>query len=102
MKCYKCKSKLIRGEKECSKCGTTLKEIIESRSLSFEQIGHYMISLCETLEKLHSHNPPLIHRDIFFAVDEAVQLLDQLTVADKRGLVFIKALPAFTLRKLTE
>ncbi|MBP3255280.1 MAG: hypothetical protein J6M60_02170 [Clostridia bacterium] len=27
MKCYKCKSKLIRGEKECSKCGTTLKEI---------------------------------------------------------------------------
>ena len=44
--------------------GTTLKEIIESRSLSFEQIGHYMISLCEILEKLHSHNPPLIHRDI--------------------------------------
>ena len=45
---------------------------------------------------------PLIHRDIFFAVDEAAQLLDQLTAADKRGLVFIKALPAFTLRKLTE
>ncbi len=44
--------------------GTTLKEIIDSGAVSTEQIGHYMINLCEILEKLHSHNPPLIHRDI--------------------------------------
>ncbi len=44
--------------------GITLKEKIESGTLSNEQIGNYMINLCEILEKLHSHNPPLIHRDI--------------------------------------
>lgn len=50
--------------------GITLKDIIENDSsdtcgiLTVEQIGHYMISLCEILERLHSHNPPLIHRDI--------------------------------------
>ena len=49
---------------EASAPGTTLKEIIESGKLSSEQIGHYMINLCDILEKLHSHNPPLIHRDI--------------------------------------
>lgn len=44
--------------------GTTLKEKIDSGKLSFELIGSYMIDLCDILEKLHSHNPPLIHRDI--------------------------------------
>lgn len=44
--------------------GTTLKDVIESGTLTTERIGHYMINLCEILEKLHSHNPPLIHRDI--------------------------------------
>ena len=44
--------------------GTTLREKIESRTLTQELIGTYMIKLCEILEKLHSHNPPLIHRDI--------------------------------------
>lgn len=50
--------------------GITLRDIIENDSsdtrgiLTVEQIGHYMISLCEILERLHSHNPPLIHRDI--------------------------------------
>lgn len=32
--------------------------------LTIEQIGHYMINLCEILERLHSHNPPLVHRDL--------------------------------------
>ena len=44
--------------------GTTLKEILDSKKLTFDQICNYMISLCEILEKLHSHYPPLIHRDI--------------------------------------
>ncbi len=44
--------------------GITLKEKIDSGKLSFEQVGNYMVSLCEILEKLHSHNPPLVHRDI--------------------------------------
>ncbi len=44
--------------------GTTLKEKIESGTLTQEQIGNYMINLCEILEKLHSHSPSLIHRDI--------------------------------------
>ncbi len=44
--------------------GITLREKIDSGLLTWELIGSYMISLCEILEKLHSHNPPLIHRDI--------------------------------------
>lgn len=50
--------------------GVTLLDIIENDSpdicgiQSVEQIGHYMISLCEILERLHTHNPPLVHRDI--------------------------------------
>ena len=32
--------------------------------LTVERIGHYMAGLCEILERLHSHNPPLIHRDL--------------------------------------
>ena len=44
--------------------GTTLKEKIDSGKLTVEQIGNYMINLCEILERLHSHTPALIHRDI--------------------------------------
>ena len=44
--------------------GTTLKEKIESGKLTADQIGNYMINLCEILERLHSHTPALIHRDI--------------------------------------
>ena len=44
--------------------GITLREKIDSGKLTEGQIGKYMISLCEILEKLHSHYPPLIHRDI--------------------------------------
>ena len=50
--------------------GVTLLDIIENDSpdtcgiQNVEQIGHYMISLCEILERLHTHNPPLVHRDI--------------------------------------
>ena len=50
--------------------GVTLRDIIENDNSdtcgiqTVEQIGHYMISLCEILERLHTHNPPLVHRDI--------------------------------------
>ena len=32
--------------------------------LTPDQLGHYMVSLCEILERLHAHNPPIIHRDL--------------------------------------
>lgn len=32
--------------------------------LTPDQLGHYMVSLCEILEHLHAHNPPIIHRDL--------------------------------------
>ena len=32
--------------------------------LTAEKAGHYMISLCEVLQQLHSMDPPIIHRDI--------------------------------------
>lgn len=44
--------------------GTTLREKIESHSLTNELIGKYMIGICDILQNLHSHTPPLIHRDI--------------------------------------
>ena len=55
--------------------GVTLRDMIESTSspaantdlreiLTVERIGHYMAGLCDILERLHSHNPPLIHRDL--------------------------------------
>ena len=58
--------------------GTTLRDRIDLTStasnsteaasqydiLTIEQIGKYMVSLCGILERLHSHNPPLIHRDL--------------------------------------
>ncbi len=44
--------------------GMTLREKIDSVSLTKEQILSYTITLCEILDKLHSHVPPIIHRDI--------------------------------------
>ncbi len=44
--------------------GETLEEKIASGTLSKKQIIRYSVGLCEILEKLHSHNPPMIHRDI--------------------------------------
>ncbi len=44
--------------------GITLREKIESSTLTVDQLFTYIIALCEILEKLHSHNPPIIHRDI--------------------------------------
>ncbi|MBQ6967833.1 MAG: serine/threonine protein kinase [Lachnospiraceae bacterium] len=44
--------------------GSTLRELIDSHSLTSEQVCTYMISLCDTLNRLHSHIPPIVHRDI--------------------------------------
>lgn len=55
--------------------GRTLREILDgsrlpraeedgSGILTAEKVGHYMISLCEILQQLHSMDPPIIHRDI--------------------------------------
>lgn len=44
--------------------GSTLNELMKTRSLTPEKLCLYMINLCEILEKLHSLNPPILHRDI--------------------------------------
>ena len=63
------------GEEETSFAGNLLTEkgaggntLTEKsaggNTLTAEKIGHYMISLCEVLQRLHSMDPPIIHRDI--------------------------------------
>ena len=48
--------------------GKTLREVFDEagtgRTLTPEQIGNYMIGLCEILMRLHSMDPPIIHRDL--------------------------------------
>lgn len=44
--------------------GSTLRELIDSRSLTSEQVCTYLSALCDILNGLHSHNPPIVHRDI--------------------------------------
>lgn len=44
--------------------GRTLDEIISSGTLTAQQLGKYMINLCNIMEEMHSHTPPMIHRDI--------------------------------------
>lgn len=44
--------------------GRTLQELIDSRETDILTVGEYVVMLCEILDKLHSHNPPVIHRDI--------------------------------------
>lgn len=44
--------------------GTTLRELIDSSSLTPERILAFFINLCEILQPLHSNGQPLVHRDI--------------------------------------
>jgi len=44
--------------------GMTFREKMESGTLTLTQIFSYAVALCDILEKLHSHQPPIIHRDI--------------------------------------
>ena len=61
--------------------GTLLSEYIDAHSVSWEMFLDFAIQMCETLECLHSCNPPIIHRDIkpnnFMLTPEGVlKLLD--------------------------
>jgi serine/threonine protein kinase len=46
--------------------GTNLDEILKKKKMPFieSEALHYIDQICSTLEYLHSHNPPIIHRDI--------------------------------------
>lgn len=44
--------------------GTPLSDKIVNRDITDEDIRNYTLDLCDTLEKLHALNPPVIHRDI--------------------------------------
>lgn len=54
--------KLILIEEYIS--GRTLRDMIDSGSISSDKIWEYALKLCNTLEKLHEMHPPVIHRDI--------------------------------------
>lgn len=54
--------KLILIEEYIS--GRTLRDMIDSGSISSDKIWEYTLKLCNTLEKLHEMHPPVIHRDI--------------------------------------
>lgn len=62
--------------------GATLKKIFEKQGiLSQQRVIQIMISLCQTVEKLHESNPPIIHRDIkpsniMLSNDGIVKLID--------------------------
>lgn len=44
--------------------GTSLRELIDSGTLTLDLVLQYMMELCGIMENLHSLNPPVIHRDI--------------------------------------
>jgi serine/threonine protein kinase len=44
--------------------GTSLREIIDARTLSSDLIIRYICELCDILGELHSFHPPIVHRDI--------------------------------------
>lgn len=44
--------------------GESLDEILERGSLSEARVRRLMIQLCDILEPLHAHHPPIVHRDI--------------------------------------
>lgn len=44
--------------------GTSLQEIADTGALTIDLMIQIMCELCDTLENLHSLNPPIIHRDI--------------------------------------
>lgn len=62
--------------------GANLKKIFEKQGIfSQQRIIQIMISLCQTVEKLHGSNPPIIHRDIkpsniMLSNDGIVKLID--------------------------
>lgn len=44
--------------------GQSLDELLESRPFSAEETKAVISDICDILQPLHSHNPPIIHRDI--------------------------------------
>lgn len=44
--------------------GNSLSELIETNSITEDQLLKYMCDLCIILDKLHSCTPPIVHRDI--------------------------------------
>lgn len=44
--------------------GTSLQEMIDGRTLTFDLIIRFMCELCSILDQLHVLNPPIVHRDI--------------------------------------
>lgn len=59
---YEDNSRLVLIEEYIS--GRTLQEMIETGDISAENVISYSVLLCDTVEKLHNQNPPIIHRDI--------------------------------------
>lgn len=61
--------------------GLTLKEYVQTRSVSKTQLLIWAIQLCEILQYLHGCRPPIIHRDIkpeniMITPDKKVKLID--------------------------
>lgn len=48
----------------CQHAGDSAKGTESNEIMTVEQIGRYMIRLCEILERLHAHKPPIVHRDL--------------------------------------
>ena len=44
--------------------GHSLEELLESKTFSVEEAKAVLLNLCDILQPLHAHNPPIIHRDI--------------------------------------
>lgn len=44
--------------------GDSLEELVSSDKLAQDKVFHYVIELCNIVEKIHSFEPPIIHRDI--------------------------------------
>lgn len=59
---YEEKGRLVLIEEFIS--GTSLQEVIDTRSLTLDLVIRFMTELCSILEKLHVLDPPIIHRDI--------------------------------------
>lgn len=75
-----CKDKLIIIEEFIN--GDTLQNILEKENkLNEKEVINYMICLCDTLNEIHSLDPPIIHRDIkpsniIISNDNILKLID--------------------------